>query len=80
MVEIAERIPDLSDKELESFHANASRLLESGSAQQKAQAETLLPLLKAALEERRAIRVETMQVKRKAATTARKKKAAATAE
>jgi len=52
-VEIDQRIPDLSDKELESLHANAVRLAESGSVAQKQQSERLLPLLVATLEERK---------------------------
>lgn len=79
-MDIIERIPELSDKQLESFHANASRLIDSGTAAQKAQAEALLPLLAAALSERKATRAETLQEKRKAATNARKKKVAAPAE
>jgi hypothetical protein len=54
---IDQRIPDLSDKELESLHANAVRLVESGSAVQRRKAEELLPLLGVALEERRVARV-----------------------
>ncbi len=53
-MEIGERIPGLSDKELEAFHANAVRLAASGSVKQREQAETLLPLLGAALQERAA--------------------------
>lgn len=54
---IGDRIPDLSDKELERLHANAVRLQSSGSAIQRQQAEELLPLLGVALEERRLARV-----------------------
>jgi hypothetical protein len=61
---IEDRIPDLSDKELESLHANAVRLAESGTQQQRQQAETLLPLLGAALEERRQTRVAAQTEKR----------------
>ena len=50
---ISDRIPDLSDKELESLHTNAVRLKEAGSQSQRQQAEELLPLLGAALEERK---------------------------
>jgi hypothetical protein len=70
---IQERIPDLSDKELESLQANAVRLQATGSAIQRQQAEELLPLLGAAIEERRAAKtaaqVETRKVnaKKKAA-------------
>ncbi len=51
---IEQRIPSLSDEELESLHANAVRLAQSGTPVQRGQAEELLPLLGAALEERRA--------------------------
>ncbi|HVK80527.1 MAG TPA: hypothetical protein VM915_07930 [Verrucomicrobiae bacterium] len=49
---IDQRIPDLSDKELDTLHANAVRLAESGSVQQRQQAEGLLPLIGAELETR----------------------------
>ncbi len=81
---IDQRIPDLSDKELESLHANAVRLLESGSAKQREQAESLLPLLGIALEERRAVKAEAQAETRRAATekraSARKKKSEAAPE
>lgn len=74
---ISDRIPDLSDKELESLHTNAVRLKESGSVQQRQQAEELLPLLGAALEERRLARVaaqtETRRVNTEKRATAKKK-------
>ena len=74
---IGDRIPDLSDKELESLHTNAVRLKDSGSVQQRQQAEELLPLLGAALEERRLARVatqtETRRVNTEKRATARKK-------
>lgn len=70
---IGDRIPGLSDKELESLHANAVRLRDSGSAIQRQQAEELLPLLGAALEERRLARVAAQVETRRA--TARGKKA-----
>lgn len=52
-MEIDQRIPDLSDKELERLHANAVRLSQSGSVKQREQAESLLPLVGAAMEARR---------------------------
>ncbi|MGD9981132.1 MAG: hypothetical protein AB7H66_08645 [Hyphomonadaceae bacterium] len=70
---IGDRIPDLTDKELERLHANAIRLQASGSTAQREQAEALLPLLGTALEERRAARVAVQAETRKA--NARKKKA-----
>ncbi|HJS80277.1 MAG TPA: hypothetical protein VJ748_06600 [Vitreimonas sp.] len=57
MVEMDQRLPDLSDKELESLHANAVRLAASGAPQQRQQAESLLPLIEAQMETRRAARV-----------------------
>lgn len=56
---IADRLPDLSDKELETVQTNAVRLKETGSVQQRRQAEELLPLLDAVFEERRLVRVAT---------------------
>jgi hypothetical protein len=77
-MEIDQRIPDLSDKELETLHANAVRLAQSGSPKQRQQAESLLPLLGVAMDERRAARAVTdaarrrIGVKRKAAAPAAK--------
>jgi len=74
-MEIDQRIPDLSDKELERLHANAVRLAESGAERQRQQAEGLLPLLTAAMEERRVARNEAQQDKRRTNATARRKAA-----
>lgn len=78
---IADRIPEMNEKELESLRANAERLRLSGSAIQRQQAEELLPLLSVALEERRAARVatqaETRRVNTEKRATARKKAKAA---
>lgn len=65
-MEIDQRIPDLSDKELENLHANAVRLAQSGKQQQREHAERLLPLLGAALAERRAARSLALQQQRRA--------------
>lgn len=72
---IADRIPEMSEKELENLHANALRLQEAGSAIQRQQALELLPLLGAALEERRLARVAAQTETRRANT--KKKKAEA---
>jgi hypothetical protein len=71
---IIDRIPELSDKELESLHANAVRLKDSGSVLQRQQAEELLAPLGAALEERRLARIAAQVETRRANT---KKKAQA---
>jgi hypothetical protein len=65
-MEIDQRIPDLSDKELERLHANAVRLAQSGSDAQRQQAEKLLPLLGVTMEERRAARLEAQSASRRA--------------
>lgn len=71
MTEIDQRIPDLSDKELERLHANAVRLQESGTPKQREQAASLLPLVAAALEQRRAVKAETQAETRRVATEKR---------
>jgi hypothetical protein len=58
---IDQRIPDLSDAELENLHANAVRLMDSGSPKQREQAESLLPLLTSAIAERRAAKTAAQQ-------------------
>jgi len=79
---IEERIPDLSDKELENLHANAVRLAETGTVAQRTQAETLLPLVTEALATRRVARTAAQQEQRRVTTeakaAARKKAKAAT--
>ncbi len=81
-MEIDQRIPDLSDKELENLHANAVRLEQSGTQIQRQHAERLLPLLSAALEQRKAAKLEAQQEARRISTANRKtaKKTAKSAE
>lgn len=50
---IDQRIPDLSDKELDTLHANAVRLADSGTVMQRQQADNLLPLIGAEMDTRR---------------------------
>lgn len=63
---IADRIPDLSDIELERLNANALRLAESGTSAQREQALALLPLLGAALGTRRQAQAEAQKTARRA--------------
>lgn len=82
-MEIEERVPDLSDKQLESLRANAIRLASSGNPRQQEQAGRLLPLLDTEMEQRRATRVTVQAEKRKAVArrpVSRKVKAKATEE
>jgi len=49
---IEARLSELSDKELETLHGNAVRLSQAGSPKQREEAEAVLPLVSAAVEER----------------------------
>ena len=51
---IADKIPSLSNLELANLRDNARRLSETGTAQQKAAADELAPLIEAQLAERKA--------------------------
>ena len=68
---IEDRIPDLSDKELSTFQDNAARLALTGTPQQKAGAERLMPLIVAELADRRA-RAPVKPARAAAPKTARK--------
>jgi hypothetical protein len=69
-VEINERVPGLSDKQLESLHANALRLASRGTPKQQQQAEELLPLLQTEMEQRKIAKTAVQADKRKAAVRA----------
>ena len=77
---IDQRIPDLSDKELDTLHANAVRLAESGTVQQRQQAETLLPLIGAERDTRRQAKAAVAASKPKRATKKTSAKAAPAAD
>jgi hypothetical protein len=47
------RIPEMTEKELENLQANAERIIKTGAAKQKDEAERLLPLIADALVELR---------------------------
>jgi len=80
-VTIEERIPEMTDKELENLRGNAARLVQSGSAKQQAEAARLLPIIDAASETRRAAnsvaQVEKKKARQEAMAKARAKKVAA---
>jgi hypothetical protein len=63
---IEERIPDMTDKELENLRANAVRLAQTGSVKQKPEAERLLPLIDAAMESRKSDKAAALAEKKKA--------------
>ena len=76
---IDDRIPQMSEPELVNLQANATRLITSGSAPQKAEAERILPLVAAALETARGAKSVAMQKakadRRDAMAATRKRKA-----
>jgi hypothetical protein len=51
---IEDRIPQLTDTELENLHDNAVRLSAAGTASQRTEAARLLPIITAAITSRRA--------------------------
>jgi len=78
-----ERIPSLTDPELQNLQANATRLAQSGTPAQKAEAARLLPLIETELGVRakaRTAHLADMRAKRKdAAAATRKARSAAKA-
>lgn len=78
---VEDRIPSFTEKELENLRDNATRLAQNGAQKQKDDATRLLPIIEAALVERRATRVaetsEKKRVRQADMATARAKKAAA---
>jgi hypothetical protein len=65
--DIDQRIPNLTDKELEQLHANAARLAQSGTKIQQERAQRALPLVDAEIETRRAAQAAADDEKRRGA-------------
>lgn len=78
---IEDRIPQLTDKELENLHDNAERIAKGSASKQQAEASRLLPIIADALVERKKTRAtelaEKKVVRQKDMADARAKKAAA---
>lgn len=74
-MQIEERIPDMSDAELQNLHANAKRLAVTGAQKQQAEAARLLPIIDAAIAARStakaAAQVVQKEKRREAAAAAR---------
>ncbi|MDP3738382.1 MAG: hypothetical protein Q8R02_13385 [Hyphomonadaceae bacterium] len=51
---IEDRIPEMTDKELDNLHANATRLSTATASKQQAEAVRLLPIIEAAMVTRKA--------------------------
>ena len=78
---IEDRIPDMTDKELENLHGNATRLAQAGVSKQQAEAIRLLPIIDAARAARReahtAALAEKKKVRQQSMADARARKAKA---
>jgi hypothetical protein len=81
LVSIEDRIPQLTDKELENLHDNAERISKGAASKQQAEAARLLPIIAEALAERRKTRAgeaaEKKFARQKDMAEARARKAAA---
>lgn len=53
MSSIADRLPQLADEQLVNLRANTTRLSTAGTDRQRAEAETLLPLVDAEIADRK---------------------------
>ena len=53
-MDIAERLPSLTDQQLAIMRANAERLAEGGTNKQQAESARLLPLIDAEMADRKA--------------------------
>jgi hypothetical protein len=75
-MDLSDRITSMSDIELTNLSDNAARLGQSGTAGQKAQAATLLPLVVAEMTARRATKLKKIATAAPAAKApARRRKA-----
>jgi hypothetical protein len=72
---MVDKLPAMADDALKNLHANAVRLGEAGTAQQRASATALLPAIEAELSARKAAKQERLAEGRRA----RSKKLAAAA-
>ena len=73
---IADKLPTISDKEIDTLRDNALRLQSSGDAKQRAAADALLPLIEAERAERQARKPPPAARARKTAAPKTLKKAA----
>ena len=65
VVDLRDRVPQMTDAALATLQDNALRLKDSGSRQQQLAAELLLPAIEAELTERRAQKKVAQSSKRK---------------
>jgi hypothetical protein len=77
IVLLDDRIPSMTDRELETLLANAERLAASGGDSVRATAERLMPLIIAEAETRTAAQVEAAQARRAESRKAKRETAGA---
>jgi hypothetical protein len=68
VVDLRERVPQMSDDALATLLGNARRLLETGSKQQQSSAANLIPVLEAELAARDAVKAQAQAAKKAAAS------------
>jgi hypothetical protein len=77
-VAIEDKIPQMTDGELQNLHDNAARISAGATSKQQAEALRLLPIIVAAMAERSALRAteaaEKRAAKQKSLAEAREKK------
>lgn len=76
-IDLAERVPEMTDAQLKTFKENVQRLQTSGTDRQKVEAERLLPLIVAELAGRKPPPPEPKATVRKKAPAKAKAKAKA---
>ena len=80
-MDILTKIPAMPDEALRNLCANAERLAQTGSRQQRSQAADLIPALKAELQVRQVAKLErTAQARRDASALRAQQREAAQAE
>ena len=79
IVDLRERVPEMTDDALATLFVNAQRLIESGSKRQQASAADLMPVLEAEIAARRAVKDELAATKKAAAAKKSAKKQGAPA-
>lgn len=77
IVDLRERVPQMSDDALSTLLSNARRLIDSGSKLQQNSATALIPVLEAELAARDAVKAEAAAAKKAAARKPSAKKQAA---
>jgi len=77
IVDLHDRVPAMSDEALDTLHANAVRLAQSGTERQRVSAGALMPAIESELAERRAKALANPPVRKRRAAV-KKTKAVAT--